>query len=95
MTGKQLRALFNTHGDEYGKFEKVEPKRSRRRDLHAFMLLDELLPGDGQVLLSSEHDEVYLGFDDDELAAVITEEQVLELVRCGVRHDGSGLCMFV
>lgn len=95
MTRYELRELFEKHNDEFLKFERVETKRSRRADLHGFILLDELVPGDRDILAGAEHDEVYLSIDEDELAAVVTEAQVIELVRCGVRCDGDGLCMFV
>lgn len=95
MTRYELRELFEKHNDEFLKFERVETKRSRRADLHGFILLDELVPGDRDILAGAEHDEVYLSIDVDDLAAVVTEAQVIELVRCGVRCDGDGLCMFV
>ena len=97
MTRYELRDLFEKHNDEFLKFERVVTKRSRRADLHGFILLDELTPtaNDRDILAGAEHDEVYLSIDDDELAAVVTEAQVIELVRCGVRCGGNGLCMFV
>jgi hypothetical protein len=97
MTDRELEDLFEKHNDEFLKFERVEPKRSRRADLHGFILLDELTPNasDRDILAGAEHDEVYLSIDVDELAAVVTEAQVIELVRCGVRCSRDGLCMFV
>ena len=92
-----MRELFEKHSEEFLKFELVESKRSRRADLHAFILLDEIVPDnpDRDILGGAEHDEVYLSIDDDALAAVVTEVQVIELVRCGVRCGRNGLCMFV
>jgi hypothetical protein len=96
MTKYELRELFEKHSEtQYIQFERVETKRSNRPDLHAFLLLDELVPGDRDIIACGEHDEVYLSIDEDELAAVVTKAQVIELVRCGVRCDGNGLCMFV
>ena len=91
-----LRELFQKYErDEYLKFdERVEPKRSKRADLHAFLLLDELVPGARDIVACAEHDEIYLDVDLRDLAKVATEEQVIELVRCGVRVDEHGLCMF-
>lgn len=42
-----LKTEFAKHADcaEYLKFDRVEPKLSRRPDLHAFLLLDRLVPG--------------------------------------------------
>ena len=41
-----LQKRFEKYDDEYAEFERVENKRSQRRDLHAFLLLDEIVPGD-------------------------------------------------
>jgi len=80
-------------GEEFLKFERIENPRSRRPDLHAFLLLDELFPQDRDMVCNASHDEIYLDVTDDEVAT-LTDEQILELVRCGVRYDGDGLCMF-
>ena len=80
---------------EYHEFDRVENKRSERPDLHAFLLLDELFPNPGGDLVAcAEHDEIWLDVSDEQ-AASLTDEQILELTRCGVRYDEHGLCMFV
>ena len=84
-----------TEGDEFLKFEKVASKRSQRPDLHAFLMLDELFPGTSDLVSSASHDEIWLDVDDDQVET-LTDEQILELSYCGVRHDSDGgLCMFV
>jgi hypothetical protein len=89
-----LKALFDKYTDEYIKFGRVANKLSSRPDVHAFLLLDRLVPGTADLICHSEHDEIWLGVEPEDLAKVITEEQVIELVRCGVRFDGSCLQMF-
>jgi hypothetical protein len=42
---------------------------------------------------AAEHDVFYLNIDVDTLDAVITDEQILELVRCGVRMDTEYHCL--
>jgi len=82
-------------GDEFLKFEKVANRRSQRPDLHAFLMLDELFPGTSDLVSSASHDEIWLDVDDDQVET-LTDEQILELSWCGVRHDSDGgLCMFV
>jgi len=82
-------------GDEFLKFDKVANKRSQRPDLHAFLMLDELFPGTSDLVSSASHDEIWLDVDDDQVET-LTDEQILELSWCGVRHDSDGgLCMFV
>lgn len=98
MTTEELAELFEKHNDEYIKFERVENKRHSRPDLHAFLLLDELCPSenDSDMVAAAEHDEIYLDVDVEDLAVVVSEDQVIELTRCGVRYsDEYGLCMFV
>jgi hypothetical protein len=93
MTRNDLKVFFNRYAetDESHKFERIEVKFSKRDDLHAFM-------PDGHTTVSAcNHDEIFLAFDVDALAEVITEEQILELVRCGVGYDShhDALYMFV
>lgn len=96
MTTDELSALFDAD-DEFIKFDRVPKKRSQRPDIHAFLLLDELVPGATDMVSAAEHDEIYLEVDPEALAKVITKEQVIELQRCGVRYDSANdsLCMFV
>lgn len=95
MRTRELRDLFEDHNSEYLKFERVTNPRSKRPDLHAFLLLDYLCPGDSDMISCAWHDNIGLGIDLSDLASIISEEQVIELIRCGVRIDEEGhLCMF-
>ena len=92
-----LAELYEKYSDnEYLEFERVTEKLSNRPDIHAFILLDKLCPSDHKMISASEHDEFFLSPDCDELAKIITEEQFIELIRCGVRYDeySDSLCMF-
>jgi hypothetical protein len=82
-----LKHRFQQFEEDFCRFEQVENPRCQRPDLNAFLLLDELLPG--------QRDIVCAASDFKALAKVISDEQILELVRCGVRLDSEGLCMFV
>jgi hypothetical protein len=73
--------------DWQSKFDDIEQKRSSRPDLHAFLLLNELLPDTSDIVSASEHDEIWLGVDCAKLAEVITDAQIVELARCGVHYD--------
>lgn len=84
---------FEKHNDEFCKFENVQNKLSNRPDLHAFILLDKLIPGNSDIISASEHDEFYLDIDVKDLEKVITDGQVLDLVRCGIRYDTSYDCL--
>jgi hypothetical protein len=96
MTVEKLAELFEKHGeDEYGKFERVDTKFGTRKDLHAFILLAQLVDGDDDVVSAARHDEISLCFELHELAPHISEEKVIDLIRCGVRLDDGYLSMFV
>jgi hypothetical protein len=96
MNMDDIKAVFESHDGEYLKFDRVENKLSKRPDLHAFLLLDQILPGDSDIVSAAEHDEIFLDIELDDLAdAGITNYQVRDLVRCGVRvSDFDCLCMF-
>ena len=82
-------------GDEYLKFDRISNKKSNRPDLHAFLLLDELFPGNTDIVVSAEHDEIWLNVEKEQIES-LTDEQIVELCRCGVRYDrdNNSLCMF-
>lgn len=85
-----LKAEFEKNEDHY-----LEDHESiaGRADLHAFNLLERLIPGKGDMISGAEHDEITLGIDLEELAAVATPEDITTLVRCGVRFDAEYDCL--
>jgi hypothetical protein len=93
-----LREAFERHNANYGEFDLIKNPLHPRPDLCAFILLDKLVPKPGRdMVTAAEHDEIYLVTDCDQLAAVATDDDILMLVRCGVRYDPSlgALAMFV
>lgn len=96
MTTEEFEEIFVKYDKEFLKFDKIENKLSNRPDLHAFLLLDKLVPGDSDIVSAAEHDQIWLVTDVNKLVEVITEEQIVELVRCGVMIDSDdcGLCMY-
>jgi hypothetical protein len=82
--------------DEFLEFDRIPPDRklSSRPDVHAFILLDRLVPGKSDLICSSEHDEFYFDVSAEDLNKVATEEDAIDLIRCGVRCGEYGLCMF-
>ena len=90
-----LDERFEQYNSEYIKFDRVKNKKSKRPDLHGFLLLDELFPGERDMVCSAEHDEIWLDVKDEQLET-LDNEQLIELIRCGMRHsEYGGLCMFV
>ena len=97
MTTDELTELFEKHDGEFLKFDRIHFKLNRRPDIHAFILLDELVPGTTDMVAAASHDEIFLAISVDALARVAGEKEVVELIRCGVRLDTQtdSLAMFV
>lgn len=95
MTIDDIHRLYNEHEDEHLKFENIKPERRlhRRPDLNGFLLLDKLVPGDRDMVNVAEHDEFWVEVTPEQVAAVATEEDILDLMRCGIMYD-SGIESF-
>lgn len=97
MSTRTLEERFDSFDDDYLDFPAIESPRHRCADLCAFLMLADLLPElSGNIISASEHDEFYLGVDCEKLNEVATDEQLRDLVRCGIRYDAQFdcLCMF-
>lgn len=92
-----LKETFERLNDQYLKFNQIdiEDRPFSRPDLCAFARIDHLVTSKdwSDIIGSAERDEICLDVDCDELAAVATEEDILYLVRCGVRYDGHLECL--
>lgn len=97
MTADDLKAFFNEYSesDESHKSDRILERFSKRDDLHAFILLDKIIPDGHTMISAAKHDEIYFDFDIEELAKVITKEQILDLVRCGVNYDSNNDCLYM
>lgn len=99
-----LKTVFEAHDDEFLRFERIEQKLNQRPDVHAFILLDQIvepkknrLGGVNDMVCTAEHDEIWLSVNTDDLAKLATEDQIIDLIRCGIRYDDDieMLCMYV
>ena len=88
-----IKEFFKKNSDEFLEFDEVENKLSNRPDLCAFILLDKLLPGDSDIVSAAEHDEIFLDVDIETLESVATADDLLTLIRCGVRYDSDFDCL--
>lgn len=89
-----LEELFEKHNDEYLKFENVKNPLHPVPDICAFLMLDSIAPsyyrGSGgrcDIISGSDHDEFWLSTSLDKVAEKATEEQIIDLIRCGVSYD--------
>ncbi len=92
-TFDKFAETFDKYEDDFLRFDQIKNPLSSRHDLHAFILLDRLSPGMNDMICAAAHDEIFLGIDPEELSKVITEEQVRELVMCGVTYDIDHDCL--
>lgn len=99
MTKTELIEIFRNedYDHEYHSFSKRNMSQfpTRRSDLYVFCLIDYLIPSSYDMVSAAKHDEIFLGVDLDELAAVATKENIIDLIRCGIRCDSGCLTMFV
>jgi hypothetical protein len=87
VTVDELEAFWEAHSNEYLRFERIENPLSRCRDLHAFLLLNKLVPGSRDIICAAEHDAVWLETKVRELLKIATESELIDLHRCGVMYD--------
>lgn len=84
---KTFREIFNEFSGEYKSFSLVENNLSNCADIHAFLLLEPCrYPNDSDSLLYVVSDErrVYLRVDITVMERSLSEDQMRDLVRCGV-----------
>ena len=92
-TIEELKETFRKFDKDYVEFKKIKNPPSKRPDLCAFLLLDKLVPGGSDIVTQSGHDEFFLEIDVETLAERATEDDVLYLVRCGVRYSSEFDCL--
>lgn len=80
------------------RFDLVENKRSNRPDLHALIRLDEWFPVNKKqdIIAGASRDQIWLDTAEEDIAK-LTDEQILELLCCGVFYDSDNdsLTIFV
>lgn len=99
-----IKDIFEKYDSEYMNFWNCTEKSSGRPDLCAFAILDRLVPLDRLIprasvdmVSAAEHDEIFLSVEPEEVERVATDEDIANLIRCGVMHNSSLDCfsMFV
>ena len=95
MTRDKLDELFDKHDAEWQKYERVEQPRHNRCDLAAFLLLDALVPSASAMVSAGANEQIFLETDLDALAKVVTEEQIIELIRYGIFVDQDSLSLYL
>ena len=88
-----LHERFEQFESEYLRFDRVETKLSKRADLHAFILLDQLVPQSIDMIAGADHDVIYLEVEPSQLEKVATDDHILDLYRCGVHFSTEYDCL--
>lgn len=82
--------------EEYAtlKFERVQNPRHPLRDVCAMLMLYDLQPATYKMIANASHDICHFATDVDKLD--VTDEQIRDLIRCGVHWDSDveSLAMF-
>jgi hypothetical protein len=94
MKQEELHQFFKDHDDEFLKFDRIENKLSNRPDLHGFLLLDKLVPGNSDMVSNAGHDEIFLETNIRELLKVATEADLIDIHRCGILYDEEFECLY-
>ncbi len=97
MDRDELIELFDTHDNKYLDFEGIENPPSSYRDLCGLLKLSQLLPSrkPGQIVTGAGHEAIYIRCDLDKLAKVATEDDIIYLIRCGIRYDEDGSALMM
>jgi hypothetical protein len=102
MEREKIIEIFERDDNEYLMFDRIpkEDKFSNSKDLCAFQFIYHFLKQEEKekdIILSAEHDEIFLCSLDDLSTEWMNENDVVYLKRCGVRYNTNldCLCMFV
>jgi hypothetical protein len=96
MKPNEIAEIYNKYqeGDyAFLDFELVENKRSTIPDLHGMLLFAEIFKPQHRIVSAAEHDQIWFNHgdleEDENYNSIfpITEEQLLELFRCGFSFD--------
>jgi hypothetical protein len=88
-----IEATFAKFEDEYMNFDLIEQKLHHRPDICAFILIDRLCGGSGDVISAAGHDQIWLDADLRKLSRTASEEDIQTLRRCGVMYDEEFDCL--
>jgi hypothetical protein len=91
-----LEQLFDKYITEYKKFYFVKNKLSLNPDICALMLLNKLTDDRASNISidSIKNDFIYFaGIDESKLLEVVTEQDIIDLCRCGVFYSDIEKCL--
>lgn len=101
LTENQLEAIFEKYEDEFCEFHRIENPKHCRSDMCAMLMIDEIQSrsdfGDnqGNMISWAEHDVIHFDVNVENFSKVVTKEELIDLIRCGIRLEEGNFTMFV
>ena len=88
----KLSERFENVNDDYLKFDQIEKPLHPSNDLAGLLKIASLLKDPTNFPMSADHDSLYLARPEDMVE--LTDDDILELTRCGISYDSSNDCLF-
>ena len=96
MTVEEMKALFERFAElPWNEFKNIPNKPHHVKDIAAMILLDRLCPGEHDMVVATEHDEIWFAADPETVAKDATEDDIHILRACGVNFFDDSFHMFV
>lgn len=98
MTYDELENFFQIHHNQFLKSENIKNRKHSRPDLCAFLIFDEIQSrieeskSSDNIVTHAEHEIIYLDINPENILSVITESDILDLIRCGVCFNSDESC---
>lgn len=86
---------FSKYMTEYCNFDNITEKYTNKRDLNALILLDKLFPDTSNIIRSVESHIICLNISLEDLINKASEEQLLNIIRCGIWYDSAKERLFM
>lgn len=96
-----VKLFKNLEKSEFGHFERIENPKSLRQDICAMLILDSIIPSGKNLIKSIESynngTKMYfiLNISDTEIEELLTEDYIIDLLRCGVFYYSGYECLML
>ena len=90
-----LPEVFKKHESHYLHFEEIKDPKTKRSDLQAFLILDSISSCQGNIVAGMDTYSIYLNVEVEDLEKNATEEQIIDLIRCGVCYEEKHDCFTI
>lgn len=100
MTENQLEEIFEKYHHEDCEFGNIPNPKHVRPDICAMLMIDEIQSrNDSQrrtgMISWAGHDKIHFDVNVVEFSEVVTKNEVIDLIRCGVFLENGRFAMFV